>query len=238
MKLRDSLRPSFLQIYALAAICSVGASAAQATITAFTDRASFLAAVSAPAVDSFDELPQGVGLGLGVVLNRAAGAYSYAASATARGAADQFYNSGTGADTWLSTNEPDATITLSTFSANTRAVGGFWFGTGADGGFVAGAPLTLVVSDASGASLTQNFSAPSTNFFLGFISDGALNSVKLNSNNPLVAWPSINDLVLAQIAPVPENTSSALMLLGLFALAWHRRSHIRAVTSAPADDAR
>jgi hypothetical protein len=200
-----------------------GVGVAQAAITVYTDQASFLAAVTAPAVDSFDDLPQGIGLGMGVVLNRAAGTQSYSASAMARGAADQFYNSGAGADTWLSTNEPDAVITLSGFTTNTRALGGFWFGTGADGGFVAGAPLTLVVSDANGATRTQNFSAPVTSFFLGFVSDAALSMVKLNSNDPLLAWPSINNLVLAQTAAVPEAGSGAFMLLGMMGIALYAR---------------
>jgi hypothetical protein len=217
----NSLRP-----WALATVWTCSATGAHATITMFTDQVSFAAAVATPATDSFDDLPQGVGLGLGVVLNRAAGAYGYLAAATARGAADQFYNSGSGTDTWLSTNEPDATITLSSFTINTRALGGFWFGSGADGGFVTGAPLTLVVSDASGSSRIQNFSAPAANFFLGFTSDRDLTMVKLSSNDPLLAWPSINNLVLAQTAAVPESSAGAMMLFGLFALAMRVRPRV------------
>jgi hypothetical protein len=191
---------------------------AQAAFVAYTDPASFLAAVAAPGVDSFDDLPQAVGLGLGTALNRMAGAYSYVATATSGGVADQFYNSGTGPDTWLSSNEPDAVITLSGFAATTRAVGGFWFGTGAAGSLVPGAALTLVLTDATGFSQTQSFTATSAQFFVGFVSDAALGTLQLTSNDPLLAWPSINNLVLAQAAPVPETASSVLMLLGLAAL--------------------
>jgi hypothetical protein len=204
-----------------ASVCTLaytGLATAHAAITVYTDQGLFMAAVVASAVDTFDDLPQAEGLGLGVALNRTVGAYGYLAAATSGGQSDQFYNSGAGSDTWLSSNEPDAVITLNGFTANTQAVGGFWFGTGPDGSFVTGEPLALVVTDSSGFSLTRNFNATSTQSFLGFVSDVRISTLQLNSVNPLLVWPTINNLVLAQAAPVPEAASSVMMLLGLATL--------------------
>jgi hypothetical protein len=199
------------------------AGAAQAAFTVYIDQASFLAAVAAPATDTFDDLAQGVGLGLGTALMRTPGPYAYKATAAAAGVADQFFNAGAGADTWLSTSEPDATITLSAFSANTQALGGFFFGTDATGAFAASEPLTLVITDSAGASSTQTFSASSTGHFLGFVSNSSLMWLTLDSNNPLLAWPSINNLTLAAVSPVPESQAYWMALCGLAVVAFCSR---------------
>ena len=94
----------------------------QAALTVYTSQAAFLAAVTAPGTDTFQDISI-TGSTPGP-LNRSAGAYSYTVNSTL----SLFYGAGTSTDHWLSTNTATDTITFNAIPANVRAIGGFFFG--------------------------------------------------------------------------------------------------------------
>ena len=104
-----------------AATLMLAAGASQAAITVYTDQAAFLAAVSAPGVDTY--------LGFSITgstpspINRAAGPYNYTGTVTTT----SFFGAGTVADPWLSTNTATDTITFNAFPPEVFAAGGLFF---------------------------------------------------------------------------------------------------------------
>lgn len=195
-------------------LCS--AAMARADIVTYTDRAAFLAAVSNPGTDTFDDL---VPLKAYTNLDRQAGAYSY----SALGSAGVLYGAGTAADPWLSTNWADATITFSNFSAGVNALGGQFFGTDLWGKYTPNTTVTLVAND--GAIVQYTIADTTTDSFVGFVSSAPLLSVTLKNGSGEQFWPTANNLVLAMAAPVPEPAQAAMLLcaLPLFGLAARRR---------------
>jgi hypothetical protein len=196
------------------------ASAARADITVYTSQTSFLAALSAPGVDTFDDLSI---QSYASPLARTAGSYGYTASTTLT---PFFYGAGTPGDTWLSTNTNTDTVTFSNFSSGVRGVGGQFFGSDIFGAFAPGATLTLTATDASG-TVTQTLLNATTASFLGFVSDGALASLTLTGGQQGGIWPTVNNLTLgaAPVPAVPEAQTWAILLagLGMVALLARRR---------------
>ena len=183
------------------------AGTARAAITVYANQAAFLAAVSAPATDSFNDLPLG---GAPSPLARAATIvpYSYTAASTSA-----FYMAGTLADVWLSTINATDTITFGAIPPNVRGIGGFFFATDVIGDPAAG-NVTLIATDGSGP-VTQTIVGATTSSFVGFVSDGALTSLKVNAEQVGAVWPTVNNLVLAAAhaaIPVAERT----VLLNLY----------------------
>jgi hypothetical protein len=191
---------------------------AHAAISVYTTQASYLAAISAPGVDTYDDLDPSQRLVTPQARN--AGAYDYLVSA---GPDKEFFPSGTfGGDVWLSTNRNTDAMTFSDFSAGVRGFGGFFFRTD-DAGALTSSPATLnfSVTDASGTRL-EPLVDPTETSFLGFVSTEAFNSVKLwvgvEGTGVFNVFVSANDLSLGAAAvapPVPEPTTCALMLGGL-----------------------
>ena len=200
----------FLRKPLAAAVLVAMAGVSEAAITVYTTQASFLAAVSAPGVDSF------TGLALASVaspLSRSAGTYSYTATA-----ADGFYGVGTAANPWLSTNTASDAIRFGSFSAGVGAVGGLFFGSDIGGAFAAGS-LTLVATDALGATATQTVIGGLSNFF-GFVSTTSMTSLVVSAVQPAggLLWPTVDNLTLAGngvTTPIPEPETYALILSGL-----------------------
>ena len=116
-----NIKPLSLKALSLAVLLCM-ASAAQADVTVYTDRTAFLAAVSLPGTDTFNDLSS---TEYGSPLTRTAGSYSYRASA---GPVSDFYPAGSAADRWLATDVATDAITFSNFSAGVRAFGGNFFG--------------------------------------------------------------------------------------------------------------
>ncbi|WP_426176297.1 PEP-CTERM sorting domain-containing protein [Massilia sp. TWR1-2-2] len=140
-------------------------------------------------------------------LARVAGMYNYSASA---GPASIFFPAGTGTDRWLSTAVSSDSITFSGFSPGVYALGGFLFGSDADGQFTPGSMLTLTAL--SGATRTVTLNDPMTSSFLGFTSNAPLVSLVLSAaQNGTALWPTANDLTLA----VPEPGAYGMLLVGL-----------------------
>lgn len=203
-------RTTHLARAAVAGLLALAASGpSQAAITTYTTQAAFLAAVSAPGVDTFADLS--VTQGASSPMNRSAGAYGYTASAP-----DGFFGAGSAGDPWLSTDTSADPITFSNFSSQVRGVGGLFFGSNADGAFMSGS-LTVVATDASGATASRTF-VGGLSSFTGFISNVAMTSVVITAAQPGggFMWPTVDNLTLA----VPEPGSYALLLCGLAVVGW------------------
>ena len=209
--MRQSVK--LLPLALASAMCFAGS--AQATFTVYTTQASYLAAISAPGVDNYNDLTIAP---TGSPLNRTAGAYTYQAAA---GPASAFYPAGTATDKWLATDNRTDTITFSNFSSTVRGVGGFFFRSDIAGAITTTpATLTLVATDGSGNN-TQTLINPGMTTFLGFVSNGPITSLALYVGVQGVGtagvWPTVNDLTLGA-APaagtVPEPTTWALMIAG------------------------
>lgn len=194
---------------------------AGAAITTYTDQASFLAAISAPATDSFDDLA--IGSVLQGPVARTAGPYGYSAN-TVPGAT--LFVAGTAGDAWLSSNTAlDAIVALS-FSGGVRAAGGFFFGSDFGGAF---APGDVRVSASEAAStVSETITNATTGSFLGFVSSTGLTGLEVVALQPSgdFLWPTIDDLTLGRegggstVIPLPGGFAlmgSALLLAGLAA---------------------
>lgn len=195
---------------------------ARADMTVYSDQAAFLAAVSNPGVNTYNDLtPDQHYDG---PLSRTAGAFSYSAAAR-----NGFDPAGSASDVWLSTDTSVDTITFSNFSAGVQAVGGFFFGSNISGNFLAGQSITVATTDSSGTT-TETLTDTTTSTFLGFVSNGpilSLTVVAVQSGGTV--WPTVNDLTMGgavNITAVPEPSGLALgAIAGLAGIgcAWRRR---------------
>lgn len=204
-----SCQRSLIGIAAAAAI-GVFSGASHAALTVFNSSASFAAATTASATDTFALLPLDF---LTSPSTRPAGAYSYVVSAPGG-----LYGIGSAANPALSTNLAGTTITFNTFTGGVRAIGGSFFGTDIAGAFLAGQNVSLTATDSLGATLTQSIVNPTQTSFLGFASTGSLVSLAVSVAN-LSAFAAVDNLVLAQsVAAVPEPETYAILLAGIGAL--------------------
>jgi hypothetical protein len=175
------------------------AAGAQAGITVYTSESAFLAAVSAPGTDTFDDLTIAP---YGDTLNRTAGAYTYQAySATG------IWGAGGPTDFWLSNNLRYNPIVFSNFSSGVTAFGGNFFASDIAGQFVDG---TVVLTAVDGGTLTYDLNGATPSSFLGFVATSALTSVTLGTDGGAY-WPTANNVVLA----VPEPSTYGMMLAGI-----------------------
>lgn len=199
-----------LTFLAAATALLLSPSAARADITVYTSQTAFLAAVSAPGVDTFDDLAI---VPYASPLSRSAGSYSYTASTVL---SPFFYGAGTAGDAWLSSNANQDTVTFSGFSSKVHAVGGEFFGSNIFGDFAPGATVTLAATDTDG-TVTQTLQNATTSSFLGFVSDGPLTSLTLMDDQQSGIWPTTNNLTLgaAAVPAVPEARTWAILLAGL-----------------------
>lgn len=224
---KNSLLSSVAVVALLAA-----SGAVQAAITVYTTQASFLAAVTAPGTDSFDDLDYTQTVD--GPLPRTAGPYSYGASA---GPTSSLFYPASGdiinpVDIWLSTNNRQDTIYATGFSAGVTAVGGYFFGSNLAGVPISAAVLTVSATDTDGTTSEAllNTGAPDSTF-RGFVSTGGLTSLSLwvgaQGSGETDVYPTINDLTLAVAVAVPEPQTYALMLGGLALLGWAARRNKR-----------
>jgi len=202
--------PRPLLAVTLAAALGAVSRASHAALTAFTPSAGFAAAPLASATDAFNLLPIDF---IASPSNRTIGPYSYVASASGG-----LFGAGSAANPWLSTNLSGATLTFGSFGGGVSAIGGSFFGSDIAGAFLAGQNLTLTAMDSVGASLTQTINNSIQTSFLGFASTGTLVSLAVSIANPN-AFASVDNLVLAQTAPIPEPETYAMLLAGLATLA-------------------
>ena len=197
----------------LAFACLVIASpASHAAITVYTSETTFLAAVSAPGVDTFSDLS--TTSVTSSPISRAAGPYTYHASSRTG-----FFGAGTAANPALSTNSDLDAITFFNISGAASGIGGTFFGTDLQGNFVASA-VVLTATDTLGAISTQTFVATPTSF-LGFVSTGAIAMLVLSTSMPgNFVFAAVDNLIIAAapVTAIPEPETWALLLAGLAAL--------------------
>lgn len=200
-------------------------STAHAAITIYTTEASYLAAISSPGVDTFEDFNISGSTPSPVV--RAAGIYGYTADTAPAGT---FFGAGSTTDRWLSTNTATDTVTFGAFTGGVSGLGGFFFGSDVAGLFKAGS-VTVSATDADG-TVTQNIVGATTSSFLGFVSSGPLFSASVSAVQPSSGflWPTINNLTLGSVSAVPEPSTWAMMLLGFGFIGWSIRSAKRRQT--------
>jgi hypothetical protein len=194
-----------LKTLALAALL-FSAAAAQAEITIFTSQSSFLSAVKAPGVDTYDDLTV---MSYPQLLSRSAGVYDYTVETESN-----LYGAGGGTDHWLSTNAVGEPMIFTGFAGKVTAFGGNFFGSDIAGQFLPGTSVMLTAFD--GTSATYQLDNTTTGSFLGFTSTSPLVRVTLSSVGNY--WPTANNVTLGIAAPVPEPETYAMLLGGLMLL--------------------
>jgi hypothetical protein len=190
---------------------------AQAQFTVYTNLADYLAAVSLPGTDTFNDLNV-TGFPVPALNRTTNGATPYVYSVTAL---NEAFVVGTDADEWLSTNDALDALTFDLSASGVAGIGGFFFGTGLAGDFLPGAGIQLTATNAVGATVITLFPS-ATSTFRGFVSEnGNVTSLAvLSIQNGDVVFPTVNDLVLGSApASVPEPSSFALIAAGALGLA-------------------
>lgn len=207
------------KLFPLNVLCAVvwlvSTGAAHADIATYTSQDAFLAAVTGPGVDTYDDLEL---RGYDATLNRVAGAYTYTAVSGPR---SFLFGAGSAADAWLTTERVSDSITFSNFSDGVSALGGNFFGSNAWGEFAPHATMVLTASDGSSVTYKLDDTTPSS--FLGFVSSSPLQQVTLNNNGSDSFWVTANNLTLAMAVPEPGSWAMLLAGLGLLATAARRR---------------
>jgi hypothetical protein len=207
-----SIKLLSLKPLCLAALLCASA-AAHAGITVYTSQSDFLAAVSAPGFDTYDDLSIAQ---YGLSLDRGAGAYGYTVSSP-----NGIWGAGVPGDHWLSNSTRTDAITFGNFSGGVSAFGGYFFGSDINGAYVPSGDLVLTAAD--GTTLTYSMTGTTRTSFLGFVSDSGLSSVTLLSSPAGNYWPTANDVVLAAV-PEPATYGMFLAGLGFLGLMARRRT--------------
>jgi hypothetical protein len=186
---------------------------ASAQLTVFTNQGGFLAATSMASTDSFNDLIVG---STPASLTRTVGPWSYSVAANTT----ELFVAGTTADPWLSTNTSTDRLTFSGFNSSMRGIGGSFFGSNDAGAFQSGIALRVTARTVAGSVSEQLLQNTTVGNFLGFVSTSALQSLTVEAIQPTtttLAWPTVNNLVLAAapVVVIPEPSSIAMLLTGL-----------------------
>jgi hypothetical protein len=188
----------------LTAMLLAQAGSAQAGFVTYTDKAAFLSAVSGAQTDSFNDLV--IGNVTPIIPSRTVGIYQYTV-ATENG----FFPLGSGGSTALSAIFPES-ISFAIISGSPTAMGGFFFCTDSNTSLTSG---TISVSINNGLFLMSVSTNSAENFFGWISDDGApITSFQVTPTGN-DAFSTVNDLIFAQAAPIPEPSTYGLILGGL-----------------------
>ena len=220
--LRPPVRLNRCQPLSLAILCGIailaGSNAAIAGTITYTNQSNFTAAIDS---GYFTQTFNSIGFGSKPSpMDLSGGGYTISAATTK----SNFYNTGSGLDVWLSTNE-NATGIIFTFSGTLpTAVGGnFFLANGA--GNPTGGPITVELSD----STQINLASTSSTSFAGFTSDVGITSLTvLTPNAP--DYATVNDLIVGSVVPEPSSLALAgCGIAGALVMAARRRWNSRSV---------
>jgi hypothetical protein len=222
--------PSRTLLLAATAALVAAPSPARAQFTVYTSLDAWLAAVSAPGLDTFNNIGNVSIVG---PVTRTAGAYSYRANASA----GRMYPAGTLADRWLSTDDAGSDLVFDNFSPTVRGVGGYFFATDL-GGAVANSLVTLTAVGVGGTTTVTLTNLGATSFW-GVVGSGAITSLTVSVAQPATGtdfrFSTANDLRLgAAVTPVnvvPEPSTYALFATGVIGLGAFARRRTRATTA-------
>lgn len=202
------------------AIAAVAAPA-KATVTLFTNRGAFVAAVLTPATDSFDDRPQ---VNRSSPIDRTVGAYSDRVSNTP-GTTGLFAGSRGCGGVFVSTNAATDNLLFSGFSGGFSAAGADICGSNLFGN-VAAIPSISVIFEAGGHEQIVTIDNPAATSFVGIVSTSGRTSFAIVGPGDVggnFRWPSANNLVLASAIPEPASWFMLIAGFGPVGAAARRR---------------
>lgn len=189
---------------AAAAVLLAAAASAHATLTTFTNAATFVSLTGA-SVDDFSDLTINADLGT-ATLPRTVGAYGYSVL-TETG----LYTVPVASALALSTGVFSDTLTIASFSSPVLAVGLNAYATNILGEVTGGA-LTVLATDINGLTRSISLAGGSASGFAGFVSDTPIASLKLSMTTPNTnAYASLDNVA---ISAVPEPGPWLMLLAG------------------------
>ena len=197
-----------------------------ATISEYSTRPSFSAAVLRSATDTFDDLNSQF---VQTPLIRSMGPYSYSINADVGGQPGMIYGlpsaPASAPATWLTSDAVSSEVTFGGFAPDINGIGASFFVTTFAGDISSAASLRVTAAYASD-SVTELIAGTGDTSFLGFVLDDQLLKLTVAAVQPASGgpyWLTVAGLTVASLSPIPEVPSVALMLIGLFATFMRQR---------------
>jgi hypothetical protein len=222
--------PSRTLLLAATAALVAAPAPARAQFTVYTSLDAWLAAVSAPGLDTFNNIGNVSIVG---PVTRTAGAYSYRANASA----GRMYPAGTLADRWLSTDDAGSDLVFDNFSPTVRGVGGFFFAT--DRGRRRGQQSGDADGRGRGRTTTVTLTNPGADLVLGrgVVGRDHVAHPSRSRSPPTPRLPLLDrqrprlGAAITPVNVVPEPSTYALFATGVIGLGAFARRRTRAATA-------
>lgn len=198
-----------MKLFKLSAVVVLTATATishSSATTIYTSQATFLSHTQPGSyLETFDSLPQFTSLNSPLSFSK--NGFSYTASAPS--ADNQFFNTGTVGDVWLSTFDHSTNIVFDFTSNNVTAVGGNFFLTDIPGNVV---PGMITVTLDNGA--TFSVSDPSATSFVGFTTSSPIHSLTFipPASGANEVFGTVNNFITGRSVP---DSGSTLLLSGI-----------------------
>jgi hypothetical protein len=205
----------FLTVLALTAASAVPALAA----TTFTDSTSFLATL-APGAYTNGFVPPTVNEQIASTFSFSGGGFAYTFSTSNPGAT---LSVGRRGNEQISNRAYFSDLTVTFTAGSPTAIGGEFFAVDSDGGFWPYDAVTVRLSDGTTTSFTPTSRSDA---FRGFTSTTAITSLTMTASADYYL-NAVDNLVVGQVAAVPEPGTWLMMSVGLAGLAFTRRRNVR-----------